>query len=258
VSRLARTQMLFRNALVTGNPESIAPLLAGGRDPARRFAVHRRNYETSLVTALLTKFPASVWLVGSTYFTEAATLFVKEHPPQEPCIAEYGEAFPSFVQASPAGARLPYLGEFAQLEWYVGQASIATEDRFLTFKELSIVDAALLPETTLIPQSGVHYLQVCWPVDDLLTLYLTNAAPDRYAFEPAVLWLEIRGARGEFRINRLRQSEFIFRKSIFQGRSIGEAAEAAFEADSTADPGAALIGLVAAGLATGIKRQGEE
>jgi hypothetical protein len=253
---LAEIQLLFRNAIVADDTVRILPFLAGGHDPQKGLGIHRRNYETSLVTALLTKFPATVWLAGTSFVTEAARHFVRECPPHAPCIAEYGQEFPQFLAALPAAECMPYLEEFAELEWHVGKVAVEIDEQCLSGEDLSQIDKVALPDLVLRMQTGACYLEGVWPVDDLLKLYLTETAPDQYALEPSGVWMEVRGARGEFHINRLDPSEFIFRKSISDGSSIGAAAECALEADSSFDPCRALAQLINAGLTTGIKQNG--
>src|SRR6516165_7934571 len=72
MQKLAELQSHFRNALIHCDAGQIAPILVGGREPEKRLAIHRRNYETSLVDALLLKFPATGWLIGTPLLTEAA------------------------------------------------------------------------------------------------------------------------------------------------------------------------------------------
>ena len=252
---LAEIQLFFRNAVVTGDVARIMTLLPGGHDPEKRLGIHRRNYEVSLVTALLTKFPATVWLAGTSFVTEAATDFIRNHPPHAPCIAEYGDEFPQFLAALPGADGMPYLREFAELERQVGQVSVEIEERCLALADLTEVGTDQLPDIMLRLQPGVRYRGASWPIDDLLKLYLTESAPYRYSFEPRDVWLEIRGARGEFRIDRLESSEFIFRKSIAEGRSIGSAAESALEANPSFDPGIALVSLIESGMVIEIPAQ---
>jgi hypothetical protein len=90
VFTLADIQAGIRDALVDGNGAAVAPVLVGGRRPAQRLAIHQRHYVASLTRALVERFPATVWLVGSELVTHVATLFVREHPPTRPCVAEYG------------------------------------------------------------------------------------------------------------------------------------------------------------------------
>jgi hypothetical protein len=255
---LAETQSRFRDAVVEGTAQQIAPLaplLVGGRDPAKRLIVHQRNYQTSLVDALLVKFSASGWLVGTPFLTEAARRFVREHPPQTPCIAEYGEAFPDFLSVCPGAERVPYLCEFAELEWHVGHVAIAIDRPPVAGEEFSAIEADALPDTLLALQPGLRYLHASWPVDELMKLYLTEMAPDQFDLSPADVWIEVRGARGEFHFTRLDVADFTFRRSVLEGRSIGEAAECALDVNAAFDPGQALGSLIAACLVSAIIRK---
>ena len=250
---LADIQSFFRNVVVTGDVARIRALLLGGPDPEIGLGIHRRNYEISLVTALLTKFPATVWLAGTSFVTEAARGFIRNHPPHVPCIAEYGDEFPQFLAALPNADGMPYLREFAELERQVGQVSVEIEERCLALADLTEFGADRLPDIMLRLQPGVRYRRASWPIDDLLKLYLTESAPDRYPFEPCDVWLEVRGARGEFQIDRLESSEFVFRKSIAEGHSLGSAAESALECNPSFDPGIALVRLIESGMMTEIQ-----
>lgn len=247
MSSLAEIQLRIRNAIVTGDSAGIAPMLVGGRHPEKRLAIHRRHYETSLVTALLEKFQATAWLAGISAVTEAARRFVRDHPPHAPCIAEYGEEFPEFLSVQTWTARMPYLSEFATLEWHVGHVAVAIDRRALSLEDFSSVHADALPETRLALQPGLRYVQASWPVDELLKLYVSDAAPDSYTFEPAEVRIEVRGARGEFRLDRLDTGAWVFRKSISEGLPLGDSAGRALDADPAFDARHALAALVTGG-----------
>lgn len=168
-------------ALTSGNAEPIAPLLTGGGDPRRRFAIHQRHFEASLASALVGKFPATVWLVGSDFVSTAARAFVRTHPPTRPCIAEYGGDFPAFLGECDTTGAVPYLRAFAELEWHLGQASIDID--------------------------GVRYMSADWAVDDLIKLYLTDSSPAEFELAHETVWLEVRGSRGDIEVNRLAGKE---------------------------------------------------
>jgi hypothetical protein len=252
VPPLADLQRRVRHAVVTGEGAGIEPVLVGGRHALKRLDIHHRHYETSLVTALLGKFPATAWLVGTPFLTEAATRFVREYPPKAPCIAEYGEGFPSFFSTCPGADRVPYLQSFTQLEWHLGHVAVAVEGPAVTVDEFSHIDIGILPDALLTLQAGLRYVQAAWPVDELMKLYLTNTAPDRMAIEQTDLRIEIRGARGEFQINRLAPGEFTFRKTVLDGHSIADAAKRALESDTAFEPGGALAALITDGLVSAI------
>lgn len=243
----------MRDAVVADEAaRALLPLLSGGRDPQARLAIHRCHYQASLTRALLDKFPAVSWLAGERFATAAAQAFTRDHPPSAPCIAEYGADYPAFLPSRAGAERLPYLRAFAELEWHLGQVSIAVDREPLTIESLASIDAGELPDRRLTLQGGLRYCAAAWPIDDLIKQYLSGAAPERYAFSPADVHLEIRGSRGEFRIERLAEAELMFGSAIASGATIGTAAERALDINATFDPGQALLRLVSAGLVIAI------
>jgi Putative DNA-binding domain len=253
MSSLLEIQRRMRDAVAADEAaRALLPLLAGGRDPAARLAIHRHHYQASLTRALLDKFPAVTWLAGERFATAAAQAFTRAHPPAAPCIAEYGTDYPAFLASRAGAGRLPYLRAFAELERHLGQASIAVDCEPLTIKSLASIDAAELPDHRLTLQGGLRYCAAAWPIDDLIKQYLSGAAPERYAFSPADVHLEIRGSRGEFRIERIPEAELVFRSTIAGGATIGAAAERTLDINATFDPGQALLRLVSTGLVIAI------
>jgi hypothetical protein len=185
MSALADIQAAIRDALVVGDRRAIAPLLSGGAHPEHRLAIHERHYAASLTRALLERFPATVWLVGSELVTDAARSFIREQPPSKPCITEYGDSFPQQLGRHPAAASLPYLSQFAELEWHLGRLALATDE-----------------------SPNVQYLHVDWSLDELISVYLSDTAPDQFPLRNEDVWLEIRGLRGAIEMRRLTQDEF--------------------------------------------------
>lgn len=246
---LLEIQRRMRDAVIAdGAAQVLLPLLAGGHDPKARLAIHRHHYQASLTRALLDKFPAVTWLAGERFAIAAAQAFARTHPPAAPCIAEYGADYPVFLASRAGAERLPYLRAFAALEWHLGQVSIAIDRPSLKIESLTSIEASELVDHQLTLQEGLRYCAAAWPIDDLVKQYLSGAAPERFTFEPAEVHLEIRGARGEFRIERLTQPEFVLRSAIAGGSTIGAAAERALDIGATFDPGQALLRLVSDGL----------
>jgi hypothetical protein len=261
VRTLAEIQSRFRNVVIRGGAEDLAllkPLLSGGKKPETRLRIHQRNYSTSLLDALLTKFPATAWLVGTSFLTEAARQFVVEYPPQAPCIAEYGLGFPEFLSRLPGVERTPYISDFARLEWYLGKVAIAVDEEPVGRQEFSAIDPDDLPDMRLTLQSGLFYLDASWPVDELMKFHLSEAVPDRFEITPDGVRMEVRGARGEFYFNRLEDAPYAFRKSVRNGCSIGDAAECALGINARFDPGEALASLIAEGLVTAVQQSTDE
>jgi hypothetical protein len=109
-----------------------------------------------------------------------------------------------------------------------------------------------LPDVVLELQPGVRYLELDWPVDELVKLFLSDHAPDRFHLEPAAVTVELKGARGTFHINRLDRGAFVFRSAIAGRISIGLAAERALDVDPDFDVRGALAALIAENLAVGV------
>jgi hypothetical protein len=258
VPPLVEVQRRLRDAVVGPGSSAIIPLLVGGADPGERLAIHRRHYEGSLVRALLDKFPATTWLIGSPAMHDAARAFVGLHPPTAPCIAEYGENFPAFLAEREGSPSLAYLRWFAELEWRLVHAAIAVDRPALDLQRLADHGDSL-SDVELVAQPGLRYLASPWPVDDLMKFYLTDAAPEQYQLSAADIWLEICGSRGAFRFDRLERGEFLFREALVNGNTLGAAAERALEADESFNVGGALRRFVMNGLATDIRsRQGSD
>src|SRR5262249_1475953 len=189
---LHEIQRRLRDAVVAEDAAAtLRPLLVGG-NPEARLGIHRHHYQASLTRALLDKFPAISWLAGERFATAAAQAFARAHPPAAPCIAEYGADYPAFLASRAGAERLPYLRAFAELEWHLGQVSVAVDRPSLTIERLASNGASELADRRLLLQDGLRYCATAWPIDDLIKQYLSDAAPERFAFEPAEVHLEIR------------------------------------------------------------------
>jgi hypothetical protein len=248
---LTEVQAGIRTAVVDGDTSAVASLLRGGVDPRKRLAIHHRHYVTSLAAALVDRFPATAWLVGSGLVTDAARTFVRTHPPTKPCIAEYGEDFPRFLTRQPDAMRVPYLGQFAALEWHLSRLALAVEGPTMT--DLSSIDAQRVADVRLALQPSLHYLRLDWGLDRLISLYLTDSEPRSYVLDVNETWLELRGVRGELRMNRLPRAEFTFRSALLAGETLGDAAIAAIATEPVFAPGPALVALLSEGLVTAIR-----
>jgi hypothetical protein len=257
VLSLAEAQTRIRDAVVLGATADVTPLLVGGRDPIARLAVHRRHYEASLVQAILRRFPGVVWLTGEAFTRAAAMDFVRWYPPAAPCIAEYAEGFADFLARHADAERVPYLRWFARLEWYLGQVALAVDEPPLHLEGLAAFEPTVLADLALGLQSGLQFLEAPWPVDDLASLHLTGAAPDRFVLQPTAVWLQIRGVRGSIRIDRLDPGTFAFRSAIAQGVPLAAAAEQALGIDPAFNPGGALTSLLADDLPVSATRKPE-
>ncbi|MDE0241338.1 MAG: DNA-binding domain-containing protein [bacterium] len=111
------SQSVFAKALL--DPSAPVPeglLRPDGAPAARRFDIYRNNVVASLVDALADSFGVTHAIVGRAFFRAMAGEFVRAHPPRTPCVVDYGDCFPDFIEAFEPAGRLPYLGDVARLE----------------------------------------------------------------------------------------------------------------------------------------------
>ena len=251
---LVDLQRCIRDAVLGGDAASIAPLLVGGLQPARRFDIHRRHYEESLTAAVVGRFPATAWLVGPGRLDTAARAFVRAHPPTVPCVAEYGTRFPDFLERWPGTAHLAYVPAFAGLDWHLGRLAVSVDLATPDADHLSRVDPRDLADSVVAIQPGTHYVDAPWGIDALMTIYLADAPPDSWTLPNEDVHLEVRGSRGAFQFRRLTTADYSFRTALAAGHTLGTAAALAMEQDPAFDPGVRLLALFQERLLVSIER----
>jgi hypothetical protein len=246
----ADLQARFARVVVYGDFAAVAAEVVGGRRPLTRLAIHHRHYETSLVRALLQKFPASASLVGVESVTRAAHIYVRAEPPRRPCIAEYGQSFPEFLRRT--DGLPPYLAALGELEWAVGRASIAIEAPPLLWEDVVRAGVERLLDSSLALQPGLRYVRSRWAVDELMTAYLNGSEIAATVPVERDSCIEVRGSRGDLSLRRLDSAAYAFRAALADGRSIGAAADAVLDSDAAFDAGSALREIVGSGLVVGL------
>jgi len=203
-----------------------------GSDPTRRFAVYRNNVTSSLVDALADTFPVVQALVGEEFFRAMARLFVQEHPPRSPILAQYGEHFAEFVEQFAPAQTLPYLADVARLEmarvraYHAADASpIAPEGLALALAQpdqLECLRVQLLP--------SLQVLRSPWAVLSIWAAHQTEDAVDLTVLDLAepedVLVLR---SGWEVQISRLPGRAANFVLGLRRGDTLGCAAQQAMQ-----------------------------
>jgi hypothetical protein len=251
---LADVQQQMRDAVVNRDSAPTGLLLVGGQHPLKRLNIHRHHYEASLMAAVMSRFPATGWLVGPRRLEDAARQFVHDHPPTAPCIAEYGSQFSAFLGTWPETVHLTYVPEFADLDWHLGRLSVAIDASGVERQHLAALDPSGLADVSVTLQAGTHYLRASWPIDELIGMYLADASPTSWTLIDEEVRIEARGSRGSLRFSRLAAGDYAFRVSLAEGHTLGDASAYALEVDSGFDPGVALLTLVDEQLITSVGR----
>lgn len=137
-----------------------------------RFAIYRNNVALSLVEALATRFPAVRRVVGEDFFTQAARLFVTEHPPTSRMLALYGDGFADFLDRLPACAEVPYLGDLARLEAARTHAYHAADATPLGADTLARLSPDTLGDLRLTLHPAVTIIKSAYPI---VTIWAMNS-----------------------------------------------------------------------------------
>lgn len=116
--RLAELQAAYRGYLISGDSAPLAPaIVADSFDGPERLAIYRNNFLISLGEALKANFPVTLQLLGKEFFEQAARRFVLSHPPQRPCLFEYGAGFADHLRDLPQLKTRPYIIDMARFEF---------------------------------------------------------------------------------------------------------------------------------------------
>lgn len=174
--RLADLQAAYRGYLLTGDSAPLAPaIVADAFDAAERLNIYRNNFLIGLGEALKANFPVTLQLLGGDFFEQAARHFVLDHPPQGPCLFEYGEAFPDYLRDLRQLADMPYVAEMARFEFARVAAYNAPAERCLSTGTL----ARLSPEQLdMLPIRLSPHAQIVSAAAPLLDLWKAHQKPE--------------------------------------------------------------------------------
>ena len=181
--RLAELQAAYRGYLLSGDSAPLAAqIIADSFDGPERLAIYRNNFLISLGEALKANFPVTLQLLGAEFFEQAARRFVLAHPPQRPCLFEYGAGFADYLRSLPQLATLPYVAEVARFEFARIAAFNAPAEAAVTPESL----AGLLPaQLESLPIRRARHAQIVGVRAPVLALWQAHQAaePDLTAID---------------------------------------------------------------------------
>ena len=239
-SSLRETQTRIADAVLDGSIDAVATLVRADRLPsAERLRIYHNHTLTSLATALGDNFPVVRRLVGEDFFRAMAKQFVSAHPPQNPCLSDYGDGFADFLAGFEPARALPYLPDVARLERLRIAVAFAPETPALDLAALAArpADAQGRWRIALRPSAGL--MNSSYPVD---RIWRANQAADVPPVDlgtgpvSLLVWRNPEGCQ----IEPLDSGSFAFFAAAARGATLEEAAVAAFAADPEFDLVAAL------------------
>lgn len=143
--------------------------------PEDRLSIYQNNVNVSLVSCLSAAFPVIEKIVGEEFFYQGASLYIREHPPEEPCLAKYGNFFPSWLERQPQTQNLPYLGDVGRLEWARLQSWFAPKSKAFSPELLLELSPEQLLQARASFKIDIQLIDLKWPA---LDIWLFNQNPE--------------------------------------------------------------------------------
>jgi hypothetical protein len=242
---LSRFQDAFEYALLAPDSAPDAEVAALTTQPA--FAVYRNTVMKGCIDALQANYPAVTRLVGEEWFRATASIFVRQSPPTNPMLLDYGVAFADFLASFEPAAELPYLPDVARLDRYWTEAHAAPDDVVLDPATVAALAPEALASTVLRPHAAARW---AWFSDaPIYSIWSRNRADetphDELEWKPegalltrphdVVQWFDIDAAG------------CAFLEACAKGRTLGAAADAALEAQADTDFARLMSTLLGAG-----------
>lgn len=242
----AANQAAFAEALL--DPERELPVgvtCARGTADAARFAVYRNNIHVGLTGTLAKRFPVVRRLVGEEFFAGMARVYVGLHKPASPLLFEYGEGFPDFIEQFEPARGLAYLADVARVEAAWTKAYHAEDAEPLAVAQLATLEPGKFHRARLVPHPAASLLSSAFPAGSIWAAHQSEpvAAVNMRLAETVLV------ARPDMDVgvHMLPAEGVAFAEALFEGASLGAAAERAHAVDAGFDFGTAMVGLVSLG-----------
>ncbi len=158
------SQATFSAALLDAQqptPIGLSDGHGGGAD--KRFNVYRNNVAVSLTEALETAFPVLRTLVGDAFFKAMVGIALRQNPPKNAIMAQFGQDMPGFLETFPPVAHLPYLPDIARLENAVRRAYHAADVQAFTTSDLSALSSDDFGDVVFTLAPAVSLIRSAYP-----------------------------------------------------------------------------------------------
>ena len=254
MSQLSETQTGFARAVLDateGVPDGVSSHLRA--KPKRRFDVYRNNVYVSLISVVEGRFPVVARLLGEEFFKAAARVFVENHPPTSPILMRYGVEFPEFLNSFEPVKDLPWLADVARLEWAWNLAYHAADAGPVAPEALAAIDPATADSLCFQLHPAVQLIRSTYPVVSIWSEHSKDGEPEHIdAGAGGEDGLIVRPAIA-VEVRHLPPGGAAFIAALANGKTLGQAAEAAFGEDTEFDLQANLAGLIGSGAVVAIE-----
>ncbi len=214
------------------------------------FAVYRNTVMKGCIDALEANYPAVARLVGTEWFRSAAACYVLAEPPHDARLQRYGEHFATFLRDFGPAADLPYLAPVARLDRCWTESHVAADAVPADVAWLASIDPASLTSAHLRPHPAARWV---W-FDEAPAFSVWQRNRETPASEAELVW-QAEGALltrpvASVLWSPLGRGGCAFLDACAAGRPLGDAAEAALDAEAAIDLAATLSHLLRRGALT--------
>lgn len=229
-------QAAFAAHLTGGDRADLMDVVSGDTIPAAaRLRVHRHHVRHSLAAALASTFPKVQSIVGEQFFQAMAEVFVLSDLPSHPVLAQYGAGFPAFIQGYGPAASLPYLADMARLDWALNLAFHETVSRTLAAEDLADMPPERLLDLRLALAAGATLIRSPHPIDRIWHASQPGDPAESVGLEEGPATVIVLRQPDDAAFVRLSPAEAELVMTLCDGRTLEEAAQAAFRVDAAFD-----------------------
>jgi hypothetical protein len=209
-------------------PEEICD---GEFSAAERVQIYRRNSVVTLSEALAACYPTVQCLVGEEFFGQAAEQYIRLYPPTSGNLHDFGSAFATFMAHFTPAQPLAYLPDVVRLEWARQLSYHANDAPALEIETLKAVSAAELEALRFEQHPATRLVSSAYPIFDIWQMHQSN--DPRATVDLGVGGQHMRVFRHGLKVDieLLESAEYLWLKSLADGRAFGEATDVALAAD---------------------------
>jgi uncharacterized protein len=216
-----------------------------GRAGPPGMAIYRGNVFGNWAQALAGAYPIVRKIVGEEFFRGLAREYARLYPSASGDLNEYGAQLAEFIADFPHTRDLPYLPDVARMEWLAHRAYYAADAELLELTKAAVSNPEAL---RLRLARSCALLASDWPLARIWTVHQDgyegeievdlDAGPDR---------ILVHRPKWRAQVRALAPGDYRFLDMARQGKTLGEALEAALAEDAGFDASLALARWVDAG-----------
>jgi hypothetical protein len=149
-----------------------------------QFDIYKSAYESRLIEALLSNYPALHQLLGDRDFDQLGRSYLLRYPPAHASIRWFGDSMAEFLAQNAPYSNLPVIAELASFEWALRHTIDAGDRDPVTAQMLQAIAPERWGELHFILHPSVTMLQLRWNAPQVwraLTDGLDAPAPQQTA-----------------------------------------------------------------------------